>query len=88
MNVQNLKDQAAQALNASKAAAAQSLSDAKQAAMDEIAKLKGDASSSKPADLLNKLKDGELLDELKGKAGDVLNVIADKASGLADKLGK
>ena len=88
MNVQNLKDQAAQALNASKAAAAQSLSDAKQAAMDEIAKLKGDASSSKPADLLNKLKDGELLDELKGKAGDVLNVIADKASGLAYKLGK
>ena len=84
MNIQDLKDQAAAALNAGKEAASHGLHDAK----ESISKLKEEATSGNAGDLLNKLKDGEMLDKLKGKAGDVLNGIADKASGLADKLGK
>ncbi len=80
MNVQDLMNQASEALNASKAAASHGLKDAK----EEISKLKDGGAGN----IVNKLKDGKVLDELKDKAGDVLNTIADKASGLADKLGK
>lgn len=80
MDLNNLKDQAMHIMDAGKAAAGDALNSAK----EEISKLKGGNAS----EVINKIKDGEVLDKLKDKAGDVLNGIADKASGLADKLGK
>lgn len=80
MDLNNLKDQAMHIMDAGKAAAGDALNSAK----EEISKLKG----GNAGEVINKIKDGEVLDKLKDKAGDVLNGIADKASGLADKLGK